>query len=1292
MQPHQGAGASAQLQLHLQQMQAQALRQQQNANQQQQLMSSNGGFGNMSPNVQGPGHFVGQQVDQSHQQGNSQMGHRNSFSQPNGLMGPSGLPNNSGMCMLPNPNQMGNHQQMVQGQPSPGNGSGQNNGAHAQLLWNAVQASSKQGGNMNANSAGGMNMGGSSNSSSLKMGIMGNSQMQGMGQHSKSGNGQGFNNSQLQQQQNFNASGSSDGNSSMSSGNMNKDIALLQQYQAQQAENLKNPAANNNQALLLQQQNLIQQLMRQVQQQQAQGGSNSGGSNSQPSPQGMQFPQMNQRPGSSMGPSNQSMQHSSATNDMMSGILRGRDGANSSNSSMGNNNGQQQQQQKSGDQLNFPGMFPGNQQQQGMGNSNHLNSPGPADTSLFGNSNANNSTNMNTNGGMSMPFQNKMSQGHNMGFNDHVNQGFGMNPMVDLTPQQRLLLMNQQNRPSSSQGPQQAMLQQEQYRKFFQKISSEKKRLSTTDSNTDDASISSKQDEDSGGKSPKGKSGSKRGRRNSKTQGKNGNDSNSNSDSNKKNKSSKDGDSSEVASDSFSDNQDGSRGQRPFLDGNFAGGWQSNADLPDRKRIIISIVKLVERMRPDASKMSQKLPLMAKRLEEYLYRAASTKEEYMDSSTLKKRLQKIAHGLGNLKPYQQTEQERPSSASSGQNNSKDLSNDFDWFPNLLPANAQDKKKDGQGNKDKDSLIREVMKSKNMKNGKQSASGESNAEADAKARKTIKQQQQRLLLLRHASKCKEGPNCKTRFCDQMVALWKHMKNCRDKNCKTPHCLSSRCVLNHYRICKNNGRTATCEVCGPVLKDIGGERNISGSSSSMECFPAPFGSSGESPLLDDVPSGSNSPKTAGGALPDNAKQCAKFLEEIKAAQNKIRQQQSLLQHLQNQQLQLLEQQKNASQPQRAQQLKQQQVILQMQNSFQPQQTFCQRELERQAVFLQRKQQLLQRQLVTFKNQPQSKDKVKDETRQIPESLLSSTVSLDSKDATKPRSSRGKKSSGSEPTPRRRNSKTPGKTLKKPKDTASKSLDKISPDEAVSAKTKAESPDSNKDSSSSSGKTKASSGSTKSSGKRSVGAISKDASDIKVKEEPSTKMIKLENEITSTKKGTTKDKNKVKEVPEDSGKASKSLKKGDAGEKVLQQGESETNTSLVPSMSVDAIEGHIESLQEESSTSLSPRRVTQKCLPLVKRLIDDKFGWVFRDPVDPEELGLPDYFNVIKHPMDLGRIVTQLENNEYTKFEAFEKDVRLVFENAILYNGDNSDVGDMAKSLLSVFETDYKTLMKG
>lgn len=46
--------------------------------------------------------------------------------------------------------------------------------------------------------------------------------------------------------------------------------------------------------------------------------------------------------------------------------------------------------------------------------------------------------------------------------------------------------------------------------------------------------------------------------------------------------------------------------KRSFLDGHFAGGWQSNSDLPDRRRVNFHIIKVIERMRPDANRMSRK--------------------------------------------------------------------------------------------------------------------------------------------------------------------------------------------------------------------------------------------------------------------------------------------------------------------------------------------------------------------------------------------------------------------------------------------------------------------------------------------------------------------------------------------------------------------------------------------------------------------------------------------------------------------------------------------------------------
>lgn len=39
--------------------------------------------------------------------------------------------------------------------------------------------------------------------------------------------------------------------------------------------------------------------------------------------------------------------------------------------------------------------------------------------------------------------------------------------------------------------------------------------------------------------------------------------------------------------------------------------------------------------------------------------------------------------------------------------------------------------------------------------------------------------------------------------------------------------------------------------------------------------------------------------------------------------------------------------------------------------------------------------------------------------------------------------------------------------------------------------------------------------------------------------------------------------------------------------------------------------------------------------------KFAWPFHTPVDPVRLGLPDYFDVIKEPMDMSLIKKKLDN---------------------------------------------------
>mmetsp|Transcript_5569 Transcript_5569/g.8264 ORF Transcript_5569/g.8264 Transcript_5569/m.8264 type:complete len:517 (+) Transcript_5569:125-1675(+) len=81
-------------------------------------------------------------------------------------------------------------------------------------------------------------------------------------------------------------------------------------------------------------------------------------------------------------------------------------------------------------------------------------------------------------------------------------------------------------------------------------------------------------------------------------------------------------------------------------------------------------------------------------------------------------------------------------------------------------------------------------------------------------RVVGEQQQRILLLRHASKCPclDGAECKvTPICSKMKILWSHIQRCRKESCSFPQCVSSQNVLAHFKGCKN----LRCPLCGPIL---------------------------------------------------------------------------------------------------------------------------------------------------------------------------------------------------------------------------------------------------------------------------------------------------------------------------------------------------------------------------------------------------------------------------------------------------------------------------------------------
>ena len=79
----------------------------------------------------------------------------------------------------------------------------------------------------------------------------------------------------------------------------------------------------------------------------------------------------------------------------------------------------------------------------------------------------------------------------------------------------------------------------------------------------------------------------------------------------------------------------------------------------------------------------------------------------------------------------------------------------------------------------------------------------------------------------------------------------------------------------------------------------------------------------------------------------------------------------------------------------------------------------------------------------------------------------------------------------------------------------------------------------------------------------------------------------------------------------------------------------------------------------------------------------SWIFREPVDPVMLNIPTYFEVIKRPRDLRTIRDKLNSDKYETVEAFEADMRLMVDNAITFNGLETDVGALAIGLRDRFQ---------
>ncbi|KTF80908.1 hypothetical protein cypCar_00012656 [Cyprinus carpio] len=88
------------------------------------------------------------------------------------------------------------------------------------------------------------------------------------------------------------------------------------------------------------------------------------------------------------------------------------------------------------------------------------------------------------------------------------------------------------------------------------------------------------------------------------------------------------------------------------------------------------------------------------------------------------------------------------------------------------------------------------------------------------------------------------------------------------------------------------------------------------------------------------------------------------------------------------------------------------------------------------------------------------------------------------------------------------------------------------------------------------------------------------------------------------------------------------------------------------------------------------------VIKSLWRHQFSWPFRQPVDAVRLNLPDYYTIIKNPMDLSTIKKRLENNYYWKAMECIEDFNTMFTNCYMYNRPGDDIVLMAQALEKLF----------
>ena len=649
-----------------------------------------------------------------------------------------------------------------------------------------------------------------------------------------------------------------------------------------------------------------------------------------------------------------------------------------------------------------------------------------------------------------------------------------------------------------------------------------------------------------------------------------------------------------------------------------------------------------------------KLPQMAKQLEVSLYRNARSFDAYMDMNTLKQRLQQIAVQVSqkaargpDRRPRDR--QRDPQQSSSGMR--QDVNSSSTYPPNRTARSAvinNNNPASGMGNIGGGMPISSGVYPNSMNNtgpansGTQpsgatlpNSAGSSGRNNDPEWKVRIRHKQQRLLLLHHSAKCPHEDNrCPvTPHCADMKRLWRHMEGCKDNQCRVPHCFSSRAILSHYRKCKDSA----CPACGPVRETVrksqsnrvgGNNRPTDESRGRPNLFPnnpTSVQPNFPQPQPSRQPPSSMPPPTSNAS--NGLHPPAPLPNPTKPTQPSYGSGGSPTNGL------------VAPPDFAASGLPNGRGVPKPGSN--PSSSSRRNDTEWQKVRHKQQRLLLLRHASRCEHKSNcpvtphcaSMKKLwehiahcKDSHCSVPHCMSSRYV------LSHYRRCKDQRCPACGPvreTIRRSHEREQGEG--RPQKPGSTFVDVPSPSNT--------SPDPMRP-------------------------------PKRVKTDPT-----LSNPVPQALPPVKSSQPPKPKPPAPTPAPAPSSNRGSE------------DRSLLDSFTLEQIGTHLASLNR--AAELPPAKLKQKCLEVLKGLQTHQHGWVFNVPVDPEELGLPDYFDIIKNPMDLGSVQKKLEKGEYHAIKDFQSHVNLSFDNAMTYNEQGSVVYDMAKELKTKFEVDYKKL---